>query len=88
MPGAIGTGAPSGLWSVSPYQAGPADAEKRVNEVVAPANDNIKRAWRSAVVLAFMIGVAALAGAATAWFAGIAGGEYRGGRSAAHFLFK
>jgi hypothetical protein len=64
------------------------DAEKRVNEVVARAGDNIKRARRSAVVLAFMVGVAALAGAATAWFAAIAGGEHRDGRSAPHFLFE
>jgi hypothetical protein len=65
-----------------------ADAEKRVAEVVARASDNIKRARRSAVILAFMIGVAALAGAATAWFAAIAGGEHRDGRSAPHFLFE
>jgi hypothetical protein len=65
-----------------------ADAEKRVNEVVARAGDNIKRARRSAVVLAFMIGAAALAGAAMAWFAAVAGGEHRDGRSAPHFLFE
>jgi hypothetical protein len=64
-----------------------ADAEKRVDEVVARASDNIKRARRSAVVLAFMVGVAALAGVATAWFAAIAGGEHRDGRSEPHFLF-
>jgi hypothetical protein len=64
------------------------DAEKRVNEVIARASDNIKRARRSAVVLAFMIGAAALAGAAMAWFAAVAGGEHRDGRSAPHFLFE
>lgn len=65
-----------------------ADAEKRVDEVVARASDSIKRARRSAVVLAFMTGAAALAGAAMAWFAAVAGGEHRDGRSAPHFLFE
>jgi hypothetical protein len=64
------------------------DAEKRVDEVVARASENIKRARRSAVVLAFMTGAAALAGAAMAWFAAVAGGEHRDGRSAPHFLFE
>jgi hypothetical protein len=63
------------------------DAEKRVDEVIARASDNIKRARRSAVVLAFMVGAAALAGAAMAWFAAVSGGEHRDGRGAPHFLF-
>jgi hypothetical protein len=63
------------------------DAEKRVDEVIARASDNIKRARRSAVVLAFMTGAAALAGAAAAWFAACAAGEHRDGRAAAHRLF-
>jgi hypothetical protein len=65
-----------------------ADAEKRVDEVIARASDNIRRARRTAVVLAFIAGAAALAGAAMAWFAGVAGGEHRDGRSAPHFLFE
>jgi hypothetical protein len=65
-----------------------AEAEKRVDEVIARASDNIKRARRTAVVLAFFAGAAALAGAAMAWFAAVAGGEHRDGRSAPHFLFE
>jgi hypothetical protein len=42
------------------------DAEKRVDEVIVRASNNIKRARRSAVILAFMTGAAALAGAAMA----------------------
>jgi hypothetical protein len=37
----------------------PADAEKRVDDVVARARDNISRARKSAVFLAFMAGAAA-----------------------------
>ena len=64
------------------------DAEKRVNEVIARASDNLKRARRTAVILAFFAGAAALAGAAMAWFAAVAGGEQRDGRSTPHFLFE
>ena len=65
-----------------------ADAERRVQEVMARANDNIRRARRSAVVLAFMAGAAALVGAAMAWFAACAGGEHRDGRVTPHLLLR
>ena len=63
------------------------DAEKRVDEVIARASHNIKRARRSVVILAFMTGAAALAGAAAAWYAAAAAGGHRDGRTAPHFLF-
>ena len=65
--------------------AGP-DAERRVNEVVARAEQSISRAQRSAVILAFMIGAAALVGAAVAWLAACAGGAHRDGRITPHAL--
>jgi hypothetical protein len=64
-----------------------ADAERRVDEVIARARDNIARARRSAVIVAFMAGAAALVGAAVAWFAACAGGENRDGRVAPHMLW-
>jgi len=51
----------------------PPDAERRVDATIVRAKDNINRARRSGVVLAFMAGAAALLGAAAAWFASIAG---------------
>jgi hypothetical protein len=48
---------------------GTPDAEKRVDKVIAEARDNIRKARRSGVILSFMAGAAALAGAAVAWFA-------------------
>jgi hypothetical protein len=56
-------------------------AEQRVNTVIGQARDNIRKARRSGVILAFMAGAAALAGAAAAWFAACLGGEHRDGRS-------
>jgi hypothetical protein len=64
-----------------------ADAERRVDDVIARAKDNIARARRSAVILAFMAGAAALAGAVAAWAAACAGGEHRDGRVAPHLLW-
>ena len=65
----------------------PAEAERRVDDVIARAKDNIARARRSAVILAFMAGAAALVGAAAAWFASCAGGQHRDGRVAPHLLW-
>jgi hypothetical protein len=59
----------------------PPDAEKRVDVVIAQARDNIRKARRAAVILAFMAGAAALLGAAVAWFAACAGGQHRDGKS-------
>src|SRR5215204_6426711 len=45
------------------------EAERRVDDVIAPARENIARARKSAVILAFSAGAAALIGLAAAWFA-------------------
>jgi hypothetical protein len=52
-------------------------AETRVDTIIVQARDNIRRARRSAVILAFMAGAAALLGIAVAWFAACAGGRHR-----------
>jgi hypothetical protein len=63
------------------------DAERRVDEVAARAKENISRARRSAVILAFSTGAAALLGAAASWFAACAGGRIRDGEAAPHAIF-
>jgi len=65
----------------------PAEAERRVDDAVSRAKENINRARRSAVILAFMTGAAALLGAAVAWFAACAGGRHRDGQVAPHVLW-
>jgi hypothetical protein len=65
----------------------PPDAERRVDEVVARARDNIRRARRSAVILAFMAGAAALLGAAAAWFAAAEGGRQRDSTAAPSMMW-
>jgi hypothetical protein len=65
----------------------PAEAERRVDDAVARAKESINRARRSAVILAFMTGAAALLGAAAAWFAACAGGRHRDGHVAPHVLW-
>jgi hypothetical protein len=54
-----------------------AEAERRVDTAITRARENITRARRSTVVLAFMAGAAALLGAAAAWFAAGMGGKHR-----------
>lgn len=63
-----------------------AEATQRVDTVIAQAKENISRARRSAVLLAFMVGTAALLGAAAAWFAAAAGGRHRDGAPAPEWL--
>jgi hypothetical protein len=58
----------------------PPDAERRVDAAIASAKENISRARRSTVILAFMAGAAALLGAAAAWFAAVSGGHERDDR--------
>jgi hypothetical protein len=58
-----------------------ADAEKRVDSVIAQAREDIRKARQSGVIIAFMAAAAALLGAAAAWFAASTGGEHRDGRS-------
>jgi hypothetical protein len=60
-----------------------AEAGSRVDAAITSAGENIKRARRSVVVLAFMAGAAAMVGAAAAWFAASAGGRHRDGGNAA-----
>jgi hypothetical protein len=62
------------------------DAERRVDEVAARAKESISRARRSGVILAFMIGAAAMLGAAACWFAATAGGGVRDGEVSPHAL--
>jgi hypothetical protein len=57
----------------------PAEAERRVDDVTARARQNIARARKSTVILAFSAGAAALVGLAAAWFAAIEGGKHRDG---------
>jgi hypothetical protein len=59
------------------------EAERRVDATIGSAKENIARARRSTVILAFMAGAAAMLGAAAAWFAAVAGGEQRDERSPA-----
>jgi hypothetical protein len=62
----------------------PADATKRVDEVVAQVRDNIARARRTAVILAFMAAASALIGAVIAWGAAAVGGRHRDGLARSH----
>ena len=61
-----------------------ADAGRRVDEIVAVSKDNVARARRSAVIVAFMAAAAAMIGAAIAWTAAVAGGRHREGLGASH----
>jgi hypothetical protein len=54
-----------------------AEADRRVTEVAATAKQNIDRARRTAVILAFFAGSVALIGALAAWYAACAGGRHR-----------
>jgi len=54
-----------------------ADAEARVNQVLAQATAAVGRARRGAVILAFMIGASLMLGAAVSWLAAAAGGQHR-----------
>lgn len=56
----------------------PPDAEKRVQAVITSARDNISRARKAAVFLAFVAGAASLLGAAAAWYGACAGADHRG----------
>jgi hypothetical protein len=55
-----------------------ADAESRIDSVLDTAKQNVARARRAGVLLAFMTGAAAVLGSAIAWFAATAGGAHRG----------
>jgi hypothetical protein len=53
------------------------EAERRVDDVAARAKENIARARRTGVIVAFAAGASALLGAAAAWLAACAGGRVR-----------
>jgi hypothetical protein len=55
------------------------EAERRVDDVNARARENVGRARKSAVIMAFSAGAAALLGLAAAWFAAGEGGKHRDG---------
>jgi hypothetical protein len=55
------------------------EAERRVDDVAARAKENIARARRTGVIMAFAAGAGALLGLAAAWFAARAGGQVRDG---------
>ena len=65
----------------------PPDAERRVDQVIAQAKDNIARARRTGVILGFMIGAAALLGAAAAWYVASETGRRRDRGEALHPLW-
>ena len=56
---------------------GQPEAERRVDDVIARAKENISRARKSAVILAFSTAAAALLGLVIAWFAACEGGRHR-----------
>lgn len=55
----------------------PADADARVNRVIAESKDEIHRARVTAVLQAFMIAAALVVGLAVAWFSAAEGGRER-----------
>jgi hypothetical protein len=58
----------------------PADAERRVDNVIANSKTAIARSRRSTIILAFSIATAVLLGAVAAWAAACAGGSNRDGQ--------
>lgn len=65
----------------------PPDAERRVDQVIAQAKEDILLARRTGVILGFMVGAAALLGAAAAWYVACATGRHRDGRVTLHPLW-
>jgi len=57
----------------------PADAERRVGEVLDRSRQSIRNARRNTVILGFMTAAALLLGAAAAWFGAALGGRHRDG---------
>lgn len=57
----------------------PADATRRVDDVIAGARRDIQRARHASLIVAFFAGAAAAVGAAVAWFAAGVGGRQRDG---------
>jgi hypothetical protein len=63
-----------------------ADAERRVDNVIANAKTAIARSRRSAIIAAFSIAASILLGVVVAWFAAIEGGHHRDGRATSDWL--
>jgi len=57
------------------------EATRRVDDAIARSREDLSRARRAALTIGFMIGAAALVGAAAAWFAALAGGRQRDGEA-------
>jgi hypothetical protein len=57
----------------------PADAEKRVDNVIANAKTALTRSRRSTIILAFSLAASLLLGAAAAWAGAVSGGRHRDG---------
>jgi hypothetical protein len=55
------------------------DAEKRVDEFISSSSSAVKRARRSAILVAFMTAAGLLLGAAVAWIGAAMGGSHRDG---------
>ena len=55
------------------------DAEKRVEEFIGASSSAIKRARRSAILVAFMTATGLLLGAAVAWMGAAMGSSHRDG---------
>jgi hypothetical protein len=58
----------------------PADAERRVDTVIANAKSALSRARASTIILAFSIAAALLLGAVAAWMGAESGGRHRDGK--------
>jgi len=58
----------------------PADAERRVDTVIANAKSALSRARASTIILAFSIATALLLGAMAAWMGAESGGRHRDGK--------
>jgi len=57
----------------------PADAEKRVDDIIGKSHDAIRKARQTSVILAFCAAAALLLGSAVSWAAAVAGGRHRDG---------
>ena len=66
----------------------PADADRRIQEVLNDARARANRARRAAVILAFMTASSLLIGAVAAWFAAEAGGRHRDSGQVPSMLFR
>ena len=55
----------------------PADADRRVGQILSESRDAAAKERRSAVIIAFTLAAALAAGAAAAWGAALIGGRHR-----------